>query len=56
MAIWEVRMEAIAEGTIEIEADSEYEALLKAGEQGFEREDWFELRDFVAKSATTVAA
>lgn len=52
MDTWIVKMEARATGAeIEVEADSEYEALLRAGEQGFERSDWYELTDFVAKEA-----
>lgn len=52
MTTWLVEMEARAiSAEIEVEAETEYEALLKAGELGFERGDWFELTDFVAREA-----
>jgi len=52
MTTWLVQMEARAiSAEVEVEADSEYEALLQARAQGFERDDWFELTDFVARTA-----
>jgi hypothetical protein len=47
MPMWDIEVEARATYWGEVEADTEDEARFKAEERGFERDEYFELQDFV---------